>query len=174
MNPLVGTTEIINQLSGLLASLDADIYKQKLEIFDGATIGKHFRHIIDFYTCIINGEKIGLIDYSLRQRNIEIENLIPEAEFALAEIQKNINALDTKVELQIKTDFSLDEDTNRQVVKSSIGRELMYGFDHSIHHIAIIKIGIKQTFPHVVLDQQLGYAPSTLKNNASQKSSNLS
>jgi hypothetical protein len=70
-----------------------------------------------------------------------------------------------KVDLGLKVvaDFSTNKDSFRPQVDSSVGRELMYAFDHAIHHIAIIKIGIKAAFPQIQIPQEIGVAPSTIR-----------
>jgi hypothetical protein len=47
-------------------------------------------------------------------------------------------------------------------IASSLARELVYLIEHTIHHLAIIKIGLNQGYPHLVLPVNLGVAPSTL------------
>jgi hypothetical protein len=36
-------------------------------------------------------------------------------------------------------------------------------YDHAVHHLAIIKIGIRCSFPQWIIDRDLGVSPSTLK-----------
>ena len=67
--------------------------------------------------------------------------------------------------MTIEACFSSDEDENPGVISTSFKRELMYGIDHAIHHLAIVKIGIKYAFPFIKLNPELGIATSTLKFN---------
>jgi hypothetical protein len=49
-------------------------------------------------------------------------------------------------------------------LQSSIGRELAYAHDHSVHHLSIIRMGLQQIGKAVSLDRNLGVAPSSVRN----------
>ena len=72
----------LNNLIKLISPLDK-IYAQKNIHLNNETIGKHVRHIIDFYLCFINGIKIKFIDYDKRERNKKVEN---DKEYAIKTI----------------------------------------------------------------------------------------
>jgi hypothetical protein len=55
----------------------------------------------------------------------------------------------------------------RPMATSSIGRELLYAYDHAVHHLAIIKLGIKAEIPDVEIDSNIGVAASTLRHQLS-------
>lgn len=61
--------------------------------------------------------------------------------------------------------FSTNGINEAQIIESTIGREVMYAFDHAVHHMAIIKIGLIENFPDKTIDVNLGIAPSTVRNN---------
>ncbi|MDX1476670.1 MAG: hypothetical protein R3301_03155 [Saprospiraceae bacterium] len=46
---------------------------------------------------------------------------------------------------------------------SSLERELIYNIEHTIHHLAIIKIGLAIIAPDIPLPAHFGVAPSTVK-----------
>ena len=54
------------------------------------------------------------------------------------------------------SDESLKVPTNEE-------RELVYNIEHAIHHMAIIRIGIENDFPHAHLPDKFGFAYSTIK-----------
>ncbi len=47
-------------------------------------------------------------------------------------------------------------------IASSLARDLGYLIEHTIYHLAIIKIGLNQGYPHLILTLNLIVAPSTL------------
>jgi hypothetical protein len=49
------------------------------------------------------------------------------------------------------------------MLQTSYARELVYLTEHSIHHFALIKIGLQQLNPDLILDENFGYAASTIK-----------
>lgn len=163
MNCKQGSEYIINQMLELLETLEDENYRQPLSLFKGSTIGQHFRHISDFYTCLIKGLNTGLIDYANRERNLLIET---NTEFAIQifrEIGQAVAACDDQLEVEIRAEFSDEFGVDRPLVKSSVGRELMYAYDHAVHHLAMIKMGLRVAFPEVPVGEKIGVAPSTLK-----------
>lgn len=166
MNCKKGTQNMAAQIEQLLNTIDDKTYARALDIFNGTSIGQHIRHILNFYTCINHGMESGLIDYSRRDRNSKIEQ---DKAYAQALLAKEVNRA-CKYEpsslIQVKADFSAHCDDNRPLVDSSLGRELLFAYDHAVHHLAIIKIGIQATFPEVQLEKNFGVAPATVKHRA--------
>ena len=163
MNPKQGTKIITNQVIELLQTIDNEIFCQPLETFNGSSVGQHVRHIIDFYLCLIRGCKEDNIDYDKRQRNPLIERDPKVAIAELLEIAEAVQALDIQKIIQVNSSFTDDTHEANSQISTSIGRELMYAYDHAIHHLAMVKIGMKQHFPEIQVNKNLGVAPSTLK-----------
>ncbi len=147
----------------LLETIDDEAYRQPLEIFRGSTLGQHFRHISDFYACLIKGLKEGLIDYSTRERNLLIETDTQFASEVFSDISKVILDCNEALEIEVRAEFSDEFGIEQPIVKSSVGREMMYAYDHAVHHLAMIKMGLRVAFPEVKIGDKVGVAPSTLK-----------
>lgn len=164
MNCTTGNEKMIGQICQLLNRLSDDMLSDPLRSLDGSTIGQHIRHIYDFYDCIIRGQQSGgCIDYCLRQRNQIIEKHSAYAVKALRQITDQLKAIDASEAIEVLTDFSTDQQAERVQVGSTIGRELMYAFDHAVHHLAIIQIGIRLHYPQISIPKNIGKAPSTIK-----------
>ena len=146
----------LNNLVKLISPLDK-IYAQKNIHLNNETIGKHVRHIIDFYLCFINGIKIKFIDYDKRERNKKVEN---DKEYAIKTISVIINLLKNSY-LNTPITINLNLSTTKSSLKSSIERELMYIVDHAIHHGHIIQLFIKNYYPNDYNNIEF-YSPSTL------------
>ena len=71
--------------------------------------------------------------------------------------------IDVNQVVTIETKFSTDKNEIPSLLKSTFGRELMYAVDHAIHHLALVKIGINDSFKNIQLDPQMGIAPSTIR-----------
>jgi uncharacterized damage-inducible protein DinB len=155
-----GALEIVQQVERILDQLAQDKYANPLEVLNGSSLGQHFRHIIEFYHCLVDGVDQGIIDYASRKRDTRIEQDVRFAKSSYLRLIQQLKALDEDRIIRVKADFNAEE---RPVVGSTLGRELMFAYDHAIHHLAIIKIGIQQELPELALDQQLGVAPSTIK-----------
>lgn len=162
MNCTQGTAIIIEQISDLLDRINSDTYAKPLHLFNGSSIGQHFRHIVDFYGCLSRCAD-GRVDYARRQRDTRVET---EPGYAVEVLQgyfEKIKGLNEADQVEVVADFSSDVNEERPVVHSSIARELMYAYDHAVHHLAIIKMGLKATSPTFEVDKNLGVAPSTVK-----------
>ena len=166
-----GTNLIIDQMIELLGKLHEDSYSKPLSIFNGSSIGQHFRHIIDFYGCLLNGVRDERIDYAKRERDLRVETEPLYAANWLRSLSLGIKTLSEESQLEVVADFSADLNEARPVVTSTVGRELMYAYDHAVHHLAMIKMGLKMESPSVEVGSSIGVAPSTLKHWQKRKDS---
>lgn len=158
-----GTALIIQQMTDLLRQLDNEVYTQALPVFNQSSIGQHFRHIINFYQCLLNTKTPNPVDYCQRERHTSIETECSTAISVLENIQQSVWHLPEDQPVMVLSDFSTDDDEQRTTIASSLGRELMYAYDHALHHLALVKIGLQVHFPNITLDPHLGVAPSTIK-----------
>jgi uncharacterized damage-inducible protein DinB len=158
-----GTLLITSQIGQLLRLLTNFQYTSPIPVFHGGTIGQHMRHILEFYSCLLNGVQCTTVDYTSRKRNLVLSENKEAALATLDYIESEVAKLVEHQGLQIINEYSNEDDINREECFSSVGRELQYAFDHAVHHLAIIRIGIECTFPAVPIDPDLGIAPSTLK-----------
>ncbi len=150
------------QLRSLLEILDKTEYTNELEILSGATIGQHMRHILEFYLLLVSGSFTGTISYDKRERNPRIENSLS---FAIDTINLLIPAMDLLKEddqVLLEADYTTDGSTENKV-NSSVGRELAYCIEHSIHHQALIKAGLIVAGLSQVIDHNFGVAYSTIR-----------
>ncbi|MCB0552994.1 MAG: hypothetical protein KDD02_05535 [Phaeodactylibacter sp.] len=158
-----GTIHISQQISNLLAIISADAYARPLPVFNGSTIGQHFRHIFDFYDCLFRALGGKEVDYAARKRNALIEEDPDYARSLFIQLEEMVLGLDEEGAIRVRADFSAHPEAYRPLVASTIGRELMFAYDHALHHLALIKIGLREALPGLYLDEHLGVAPSTLK-----------
>jgi len=146
----------LNQLAVAISNLTGTEYVQPLEILHKNSIGKHVRHVVEFFECLDLGNTFLVVDYDDRQRNLRLEN---EVEFALqriAGLQVEIPQYEEKM-LTLLANYG----NGPQKVMTTLFRELVYNIEHCVHHLAIIKIGVEAHFPHVNLSAELGVAWST-------------
>lgn len=163
MNGLQGVEQLTQQMIQILQRIDQAAYQQAVDLFDGSTVGKHFRHILDFYHCLLKGLPLGKVDYSDRTRNLQIENEPQIAARHFRNALNQLNELSMDDPIKVLSDFSDDDQTERISYASTIGREMAFIHDHAVHHLAIIKIGIKRINPNFPLNKHFGVAPSTIK-----------
>ena len=154
--------ENLQQIESLLKTIGKPDYIKRPEIFSGASIGQHVRHILEFYLLLVSGSFTGTISYDKRDRDKRLEN---NSEFALNLIENLLSGLDT-LALEEKVILDADYTTtghHENRIISSIGRELAYCIEHSIHHQAIIKAGLISMGLVNVTDTNFGVAYSTIR-----------
>ncbi len=141
-------------------------YTTKIEHLDGATIGAHTRHIIELINTIVEGYHAGEIGYTHRKRNLFLETDMQLAIQAIDTLLVSIDLQDK--ELVVLTDNILNGPPLQS--NSTYHREIVYGCEHTIHHFALIKVGLiemKQPIP----DPNFGVAHATIRYKESLQSS---
>jgi hypothetical protein len=140
---------ITGQITGLLDQFNPYDYRKPLDEYDGSSIGQHFRHILEFFQCLQQGISDGTVDYAARKRNLLYEDNPALASEAFIVFSEQISQYPDARPIA--------------VYESTVGRELMFIYDHAIHHLAIIKIGLNCHFPQISTEKNLGVSPSTVK-----------
>lgn len=154
--------ENLFQLKSLLENMNEEDYKKKIDVLSGSSIGEHMRHIIEFYLLLVSGAFSGVVNYDKRERNKTIET---ETSTALATINKIIEGIEL-IDLEENINFEADythHGSERSIVKSSIGRELAYCVEHSVHHQALIKAGLVVLNKKELTNNNFGVAYSTIR-----------
>lgn len=151
---------VVQQIHHVLEQLEPHEYRRQLPEFEGSTLGQHFRHILEFFQCLEQGTRSGTVDYAARERNLIYEDNPNLTATAFNSFAEALQYFDTSENIEIKAEFGGQV---RPSYTSTVGRELMFVYDHAIHHLAIIKIGLICHFPHVQADKDLGVSPSTIK-----------
>ena len=162
---LNATRQNLHQLSSLLHQLSDDDFTSKLEILSQSSIGMHMRHIIEFYQCLLAATETGILNYDSRKRNKLLET---NREFCQETIEKiMLQAEDLKPQqlLQLQCDYALTtKEKDSVAIKTSVLRELQYNLEHSVHHMAIIRIGINTVNNPIEIASDFGVAASTIRN----------
>ena len=153
---------ILDQLISVSEQLQDDDFRKQLKVLSGNTIGKHIRHIIEFFDLMMIGMQSGEVNYDKRSHDKVIE------ENRLMAIEK-INALKLELKgfkedklLTLKANYNINEEKPESIT-TSFYRELQYNIEHAIHHMAIIKIAILSDFELVSIPEGFGIAYSTIK-----------
>jgi len=146
-----------------LKEIDPDVYGMSLDLLFGASIGQHTRHLVEFYQCLLDqiSKPNPEVNYSERVREHAIEEHPEFAVKTIKELAIKILALDENIPCKLKCSEQFE---NGDVfVHSNLERELLYNIEHTIHHLAIIKIGLAAVAPGIELPEHFGVAPSTLR-----------
>lgn len=157
-----GAGLLIDQMVSIIEVIPDSAYAQPLEVFNGSTLGKHFRHIYEFFSCLTEHPGCKEIDYASRKRDALIEIDKTHVSLKFNELKGMLSLLDESQSVSVFADFELPNG-ERPKVNTTIGRELMYAYDHAVHHLAIVKIGLKSLDSSLPIDEKMGVAASTIQ-----------
>jgi uncharacterized damage-inducible protein DinB len=155
-------TETLQKLDRLLSQIDDAAYVKPIRSSGDATIGKHTRHILEFFRCLLDQHETGIVNYDQRERDVRIESHVNDARELINEIilgSEKIRGANKRIVLETGSD------PEKQAMDTTIGRELWYNVEHAIHHMAIIKMIISYEHPQLKLDDDFGVAYSTVQYN---------
>jgi len=157
------TLEILDQGLDVLKKVSAEDYNTTISVAYGATIGGHYRHIIEHFTTLYNSHANEVVNYDLRERNLQIEQNLEVAIQVTEALKEKWSKLaplsySNKIQLQGKLAQGVDESME---LDSTVGRETAYAIMHAHHHYAII--GIMCALLNNPAAEDFGVAPSTVK-----------
>lgn len=161
---------LFGQLYNVIEQLTDEQYQTPSVSLSGSTIGQHMRHSLEFFSCLVAGEKLGIVNYDNRERDLQLEQSRAKALNVLDLLQREIHTLDASKELTLELSYSFEENNTVQV-PSNIGRELVYNIEHAVHHMALIKIGIMEIASNLELPEGFGVASSTIRYQREQEQS---
>jgi hypothetical protein len=148
---------VLSRLTLLVQGMHSEHYKQPLPVLSQQSIGAHSRHVIEFYQCLRKGIEGGKVCYEDRIRDIEIET---EKNFAL-DMLHNLMHWHISEDKPILLQVGSSKSGNGFDLQSSLLRELHYVAEHTIHHLALIRIGAN-ALGYTTTDH-FGIAPSTIE-----------
>jgi hypothetical protein len=154
-------TKNLNHYKIIVEKITSEDFSKKIPVLSDSSIGQHLRHVLEFYLCLFSGIEKETVCYDERKRDLLLEIDKDHALDTISSIIKKIELIKTDNAITLQVSMSEKSDDFIKV-NSTIYRELVYGFDHSIHHQALIKIGMKE-LNHDAPDENFGIAPSTIK-----------
>jgi hypothetical protein len=150
----------LSQLADFITVMNSEHYTTTSDLLLGSSIGQHVRHILEFYCCLKEGYAVQKVNYDLRKRDLSIEQDKMVALTLIIDLIKWIEQTEPAA-LLLEGSYAADEKEVFSIL-SHLERELVYNIEHTIHHMAIIKIAALNLF-HYELPADFGVASSTLK-----------
>ena len=150
-------------LKKLLKHLPEKHYTRPAFKIFNASIGEHIRHILEFYSCLLEGVNKGEVNYDSRKRDTEIELNIEVALMHIERIYDSLENMKISKKMRVLSNPTFQEHLSNSI-PSSLDRELLYCLDHSIHHMALIKVALHEFDAHHLIDSNFGVAFSTIRN----------
>jgi uncharacterized damage-inducible protein DinB len=150
---------VFEQLSHSLDQLSDEQYRQPGKILFGASIGQHVRHVIELFICLNQGYETGTVNYENRKRDIRIETDRIFANDLLQMIANNLGKANKDLLLEAAYD---ETSTDTVTVATNYSREIIYNLEHTVHHMALIRVGINEV-SSIDIPDGFGIASSTIK-----------
>ena len=163
---LNATKQSLNQIISIIEQLDNLAKIKQQYLYCELNIGKHIRHINDHFFALKQGINTGIIDYNNRNRGTKIET---QSCVALSQLQQLIAWLEhnehelsiAEMNKSIKVFSEIDcLHTQSMEFSSTVGREMLFLINHTIHHAAHIALIAKNQGVDIPLNT--GMAPSTM------------
>jgi len=152
---------ILSQLSDVVEQIqEEDFCKPSRSL--NATLGEHLRHTLEFFICLEQGYYHGVINYDKRVHDKAMEKDKFIALNAIRQIQGFIGTHQNDKALKLEVGYLPDSEESISL-NSNYQRELVYNIEHAVHHMAIMKIGIKEVADYISLPPDFGIAVSTLR-----------
>lgn len=152
----------LTSLSNLLLRLQDEQYTHTIEHLGNASIGGHTRHVIELLQCAIAGYHSGEVDYINRKRNVDIEKDRMLAVSMINQLLHNVKMPEKELSLFVEQ----MDDFKAYTVNTTFFREIVYNTEHTIHHLALIKVALIEMKLDMVEDD-FGVAYSTILYKAS-------
>jgi len=166
---LVGAVEeVLEEGHELLRTIGTGAYTWKDDGGCGASIGMHYRHVLEHFQCLLEGVAGGRINYDERRRSSDLENS-PETALAATEsliagfrdLGEEVLLGECAVVYSVGYSAGGTQEVRSSVARSTVAREVMFCVGHATHHYALMKPQCSQM--GIRVPYEFGVAPSTLK-----------
>ncbi|MEO9868960.1 DinB family protein [Ekhidna sp.] len=160
--------DLLLQLNQIIQSCKDEDFARPLDELSGSTFGQHVRHTLEFFICLFDARNDSKVNYDQRKHDTLIET---DRKLARSVIDSIIDFLDKNprdFELTFEANYTEIEGDD-QVMGSSFYRELAYNIEHAIHHMALLKVAVRQSLSYIILPEHFGVASSTVRYRASSK-----
>ncbi len=165
MTPPLNTAvkDVLQQGCIFLDRIGDETYARPLEGEFAASLGAHYRHVLDHFLCLAEGIRTNQVNYDQRRRNPQLEGSVTCARLVTEGLIDELGCLSREtLQRDCAVTYSVGYgETEAEAVRSNLAREVMFCVGHAIHHYAILKLlcaGVGVKLPY-----EFGTAPSTLK-----------
>lgn len=150
---------VLTELAGVVESLSNERYVARRG--GDSAIGSHVRHCLDHATALINGLTAGVVDYDARRRGTSVEFSRVAATRLLDELVREFGKIaDEALSRPLSVQSMVTATGPPVLMRSTVGRELVFLLSHTIHHNAMIATMARAMGGSV--PQRFGFAPATV------------
>lgn len=162
MNQITFAAEhILTQLKHAVTEIsETDFIKHSSSL--NSTVGQHLRHTLEFFICLEQGYEKNVVNYDKRAHSAAIETSKHMALHTIQQIQHFIASHPQDKALSLEVGYMPDSD-HCEHINTTFFRELIYNIEHAVHHMALMKIGLREVAEYVNVPSDFGIAVSTLR-----------
>jgi len=164
----IALNNVFGQLTEVIEQLDDEEFVCPVPSLNGATMGQHIRHTLEFFVCLKDGYESGFVNYDKREHAKEIEGSRINALKLISSLQLFLDEGPSDKRFILEASYNPESNSTQQVT-TSFYRELVYNVEHAIHHMALVKVGLRELCPHIKIPSGFGIAVSTIKYRQSQE-----
>lgn len=155
-------THILEQLTDVCRQVEHEHFSHPVEILGMSTVGQHIRHTLEFFICLERGVERGVVNYDKREHDKLLETDKALAAATIDAIKQFVARVAGDIPLNLEVGYDLAKE-QYITVQTNVSRELVYNIEHAVHHMALIKIGVREIAPYVQLPSDFGIAASTIR-----------
>jgi uncharacterized damage-inducible protein DinB len=153
---------IFSQIINTIDQISQKDFTAPSPALGGVTIGQHLRHTLEFFICLEEGFASRCVNYDKRRHDKAIESDKQLALQTIASIRSFVERQKENAPLKLEVGYNPDNDAC-VTIDTNFYRELVYNIEHMVHHMAIMKIGIREVAGYVHLPPHFGVAVSTVR-----------
>ncbi|VXD18671.1 DinB family protein [Marinoscillum sp. 108] len=158
---------LLDQVKYIVRQMTSDQYVLPISTLSNATIGQHVRHLLEFFLCLQDAQLTRSLDYDDRKHDQYLQTDVKLALGVTNALQNTLQQQDKDFPIAMRANYDIEVE-NSIDISTSFFRELAYNIEHAIHHMALIKIGLREAFPEVDIPEHFGVASSTVRYQKSQ------
>ena len=161
LDPIVAPLIVLlGQLEWVLRQVDDQQYTVQRAVGISGSIGGHIRHCLDHVVALTAADAGGRIDYDHRRRGTAVESCRAAASLEIQRTARELRRLKSSdLDRSLELVAAIDQDGMRLSAATSLGRELAFVVSHTIHHLAVIALLLRDL--EIEVPPRFGYAPTT-------------
>jgi hypothetical protein len=154
---------LLQELRAVLSDLTSEQYACKPVGPVKASVGGHVRHALDHLDSALTFGDFDDLNYDHRCRGTAVET---DRDAALAKIDELLSLIEERGDATspdgrpLTLSAMVSAEGEPVAVRSTIDRELLFVFSHTLHHNALIRVMVELLGGRV--PERFGYAPATL------------
>lgn len=153
---------LLEQVRDVIIEMPASMYRARPAARVSGSIGEHVRHCLDHVSALVAAMYGDELSYDRRSRGTTVEN---ERGIAADEIRQLVSRLEAQAAVRLDRPVTLwsllDAKGTAVAIRTTIGREIAFVIQHTIHHCALIAVLLE--WQGVLVPAGFGLAPSTAK-----------